>query len=101
MLDVTIDPTGLDKTVKVLKEDNKLIYDVMHDITTIVKEIDVTVFSSPERKKLDNELIPFLEKEERIVYTKINNCAVTISNALNKYLRTNAFLESESTKLNS
>ena len=87
--DIYIEPVGLKNEITLLKVDNERIKTIITEINDIIKDIDETKWNSPERKKVDEELIPYLDKQKKAVTINIDNCVTVLQSALNKYTGSN------------
>lgn len=91
--DIYIEPVGLKNEITLLKNDNARIEAIITEINDIIKGIDDTKWKSPERKKVDEELIPYLDNQKKAVTINIDNCATVLQNALNKFTGANAAIK--------
>ena len=76
----------LDKLINTLGQDNEEIFEIIHDINKNILDIDNTKWQSPERKKIDDEFIPYILSKEKNIKTYLNDCKRGLITARNNYL---------------
>lgn len=98
--DIYIEPNGLKEIIAKLTDDNKRILGVVDEINGLIKGIDDTVWSSPERKTVDDALIPYIDGKKQLIDTSLNNCTKVLQSALNRYLEADSNIKKASKELN-
>lgn len=92
--DVNIDFNLLSATISKLKIDNEKISEVINKIYDNVKKInDEEVWKSPEKDKIMNELMPYLDDTKTSLYSDLNSCLDVLNKALNDYKETDDLLK--------
>ena len=76
----------LDKLINTLGQDNEEIFEIIHDINKNILDIDNTKWQSPERKKIDDEFIPYILSKEKNIKIHLNDCKRGLITARNNYL---------------
>ena len=84
--------TPLEETILQLDEDNQKILEKLVEIRKIIEDIDETKYSAPEKKKIEDELYPYLEKKEVSIFNNLNNCNSLLKKAYGRYFKTDTAL---------
>ena len=79
----------MNETINLLKQDNQNITDILNNIYNAVSKLDQNVWSSPGKRKLVDEFIPYLNKKNSEIPTSLNKCTDVLIKALNDYITTN------------
>jgi len=93
MDDLKIEPVLLEETLEVLNNDNNQILKTIKDINNLIKGLDESKWKAPEKDKINQELIPYLEYQENNIYDSLNNCVLLINKAKDNYLAVNSAIE--------
>ena len=88
MKDINIEPILLSETIEILKNDNEKIHKTITNINKLIKDLDSTKWKSPEKEKIDIELLPYLEYQENNIYNSLNDCVLIINRAKEIYQAT-------------
>ncbi len=99
MEDIKIEPQALSNTINVLEKNNQEILDVIKNINKAIKELDETKWSAPNKKEIDEYLLPYIENSEATITTDLGNCIYVLQYALNKYATSDSNIKSETAKL--
>ena len=95
MFNIDLNPVELKKNIEQLQLDNEEIYDILKKIDNAVLSLDDKVWNSPEKKKINELLIPYLNNVKEIIHDNFFECNVILSNALNLYLETDKELKNK------
>ena len=101
MYNIDIDPDQLTILIEKLKKDNEDIQLQIKKINDLVRKFDDNVWLSPEKKKIDNNFIPYIRFEENTVLDKLNRFIILLINAKNAYLESDAYLQKKAKNLSS
>lgn len=71
-----------------LNDDNIKINELTIEIIKKIKGLDESKWSSSEKKKLDEQLIPFISEVETNMFSRLDECVNLIGVALDKYKKT-------------
>ncbi len=99
MHNVVLDPIRLRDIITLLKKDNEEINETIKNINNTIKSLDETKWNSPEKTKINNELIPYIDLEEKNIASILNECIFSLNQALNTYSQTDYELKLNSSKL--
>ena len=91
----------LTDVVELLKKDTTDIEERVRRINEIVNKLDRTVWDSPEKKQIEEELFPFLEKNVKTVPTILEECNKVLEEAKEKYKENDLTLKQGASKLES
>lgn len=74
MKDINIQYHELEAKILKLEEYNSKLEDIIKNINCKIKSLDENIWNSPEKKKLDEQFIPYIEKLEMNIgiYLKVN-----------------------------
>jgi len=89
MGNIEIIPDKLQEHILVLQNDSTGILDTIKNINDSIKALDETIWKSPEKTKMDQELIPFIDSRYILAESCFNNCINVLNAALNRYIETN------------
>lgn len=89
MGNIEIIPDKLQEHILVLQNDSIGILDTIKNINDSIKALDETIWKSPEKTKMDQELIPFIDSRYILAESCFNNCINVLNAALNRYIETN------------
>ena len=89
MADIRIEPDRLSEVITLLKHDNENISKILNNIYEAVTKLDDSVWKSPGKQKVVNELVPYLTEEKDVETIKLNNDVAVLEKALNDYVTTN------------
>ena len=91
----------LTDVVELLKKDTIDIEERVRRINEIVNKLDRTVWDSPEKKQIEEELFPFLEKNVKTVPQILEECNKVLEEAKEKYKENDLTLKQGANKLES
>lgn len=89
----------LTDVVELLKKDTTDIEERVRRINEIVNKLDRTVWDSPEKKQIEEELFPFLEKNVKTVPTILEECNRVLEEAKEKYKENDLRLKQGASRL--
>lgn len=89
MGNIEIIPDKLQEHILVLQNDSTGILDTIKNINDSIKALDETIWKSPEKTKMDQELIPFIDSRYILAESCFNNCINVLNAALTRYIETN------------
>ena len=99
MYNIEIDAIKLPEVIALLTKDNEEIEVTLSEIRTLIERLDDDVWNSPEKKKITEELIPYLKFKEDDISDNINNYISHLNKALNAYISQDQTLKSNANKL--
>lgn len=99
MSDIDIVPELLEKDIIKLKGDNNKVIDSINSIYNIINSLDNTIWLSPEKDKITNELLPYINRKKEYYKDSFDNCITFFEKALKEYVETNSDIEKESSDL--
>lgn len=85
MADIEIKSNELSSLVERLEKDNIDISETLKKINIAIRTLDERVWNSPEKKRMDEQMIPFIEKVDKTVYENLKQYTDKIKIAINKY----------------
>ena len=94
-----INDAKLKELIDILDKNNDDINQTMQNITYKFKSLDETIWKSPERKKIDEQLIPYLEQCNTIIYNNLLNCNKKLNDALLTHISTDEDLSKKANEL--
>ena len=100
-MNLEIDTIGLESTIKLLENDNKDFIDILENINTTLKQLDESKWDSEEKRKIDEVLLPYINRTITDVKKELNSPILVLKVALFKYQEENNLLGSEVEKLES
>ena len=92
----TLELSGL---ISKIKKDNINIEERTRRINEIIKKLDNTVWDSPEKKLIEEEFFPFVDKSVNYISTILADCTNVLENANEKYKTSNSILNKNATNL--
>ena len=84
MTDIEIKSNELSSLVERLEKDNIDISETLKKINTLIRTLDERVWNSPEKKRMDEQMLPFIDKVDKTVYEKLKKYTDKIKIAINK-----------------
>lgn len=85
MADIEIKSNELSSLVERLEKDNIDISETLKKINIAIRTLDEKVWNSPEKKRMDEQMIPFMEKVDKTVYENLKQYTDKIKIAIKKY----------------
>ena len=85
MTDIEIKSNELSSLVERLEKDNIDISETLKKINTLIRTLDERVWNSPEKKRMDEQMLPFIDKVDKTVYENLKQYTDKIKIAINKY----------------
>ena len=85
MTDIKINKTELETLIGILEEDNKAIIQSITNVIMALETLDEKKWKSSEKKKIEEELIPYLRKIKDGYGSQLNRCTNFIKSAKEKY----------------
>ena len=95
MFDIQIDSEKLVDIINSLDNDNQKILESLKKIRKSIEKLDDEAWNSPEKKKISEELIPFLKLEEDNFKLNFDNYINQLIYTINNYKRNNANLKKD------
>lgn len=89
----------LTNVVELLKKDTINIEERVRRINEIINKLDRTVWDSPEKKQIEEELFPFLEKNVKSIPTMLEECNRVLEEAKEKYKENDLRLKQGASRL--
>ncbi len=99
MDNIKIEPDKLQETLVKLIQDNNDILETIKAINDDIRLLDDSVWLSPEKTKMDENLLPYIESRYNMANVTLNNCTDVIYMALEKYIETNNIVLEKSSTL--
>ena len=96
--DIRIEEIELREIIEKLKKETDNINTKITNINSLIRSLDESVWISPEKKQIDESLIPFIDDKEQIK-EELTNCIITLKNALSSYLESDLKLKVDASKL--
>ena len=87
--DIIINPDGLNETINILKKDNEEINNILTNIWNILSSLDESVWNSPEKNKLNEKFIPYIDRKRTSFPIYFNNLIYELQRSLTSYVETN------------
>ena len=99
MGNIALDSNGLSETISLLENDNNEIIEIIDKINKAIIDMDEKKWSAPNKKKIDEELLPYIDHQKMTITNELNNCISVLKYALNLYSNSNSHIGNESSKL--
>ena len=96
-MDLVIKSNELLENIKILEKDNLEIIDILEKIYKQIKDLDETKWNSREKKKIEEELLPYIKFNTAFYYVSFNGFIKVLNNALNEYLKKDEELKNKIT----
>lgn len=85
MADIEIKRAELSNLVTKLEKNNLDISNSLTKINSYIKSLDESVWNSPEKRKIDEKMLPFIEKVDNTVFNNLKLYTDKLTFAIDKY----------------
>ncbi len=99
--DIQVSVNSLSDLIVVLRNDNKQICNIIKNVTDSVNKLDETKWKTPEKEKMNEILLPYLEKININMENFLNECTDLLEKANISYNRTDEDMASNASNLGS
>lgn len=95
MTDIEIKIDELSNLVTKLERNNLDISNSLTKINSYIKSLDESVWNSPEKRKIDEKMLPFIEKVDNTVFSNLKLYTDKLTFAINKYYESEMSIKKE------
>lgn len=99
MFDIDLNEKELEQLIIRLEMNNKTIVDAMDYMYTTMTKIDDKDWHAPEKDRIDNNFIPYIKEEEKIINDGLLSYIKILKDALTAYRERNRELREETEQL--
>ena len=92
---IDIEYSSLEELIIKLEKDKNDVETSLKNICNILTELDNSKWNSPEKEKIDDGFIKYINKASIDIPNQLNNTNIVLKQALNKYQTENEKLETE------
>lgn len=95
MYDIEIKPELLNDIIKSLEITNEKIVEIVKNVNLAMKSLDEDKWKSPEKTKIDNEFMVYLDKLEKNVPMQLNECTNILKRVILEYEKTHGKIQKD------
>ena len=99
MYNLDLHTINLEEVIKLLEVDNNNICSTIKNIADAIKKMDDSVWKSPEKNNIEQQLLPYLEKNEKKYLQSFRESIDVLNKALLSYQEQDQNLKSRAEKL--